>query len=87
MRYQVILSISGPPPVYDKITALEDGIMEELGPDGEFDGNEIGPQDMSFFIYTDTPREAIEKAELVLRRFGCTDFESVTQELIEKEEA
>ena len=70
MRYQVILTIAGPPPDYEKITALEDGIMEELGPDGEFDGNEIGAQAMAFFIYTDTPSEAIEKAEQVLAQFG-----------------
>ncbi len=74
MRYEIILTVESPAPVFTAVAELESAICRGIGDDGELSCSVSGREDFSFHIRTRSPDTVIAQAKQVLRQAGFTAF-------------
>lgn len=66
MKYQLVLQFAATSMEdFDRLVALEDSLIEELGNIALVDGHDFGAGEFNIFILTDVPTESFEKAQRV----------------------
>lgn len=63
MRYQLVLQFAADSMEdYDRLVALEDRLIEELGEAATVDGHDFGLGEFNIFIFADDPATVFDKA-------------------------
>jgi hypothetical protein len=65
--YQLVLQFPADAVDYDELIAIEDELLEVVGPPAEVDGHDFGSGGSNIFILTDSPETTFEKVLPVLR--------------------
>lgn len=74
MRYQLVLQFRGDSlAAYDRLVALEDELIEELGQSAEVDGHDCGSGETNIFIFTTDPTATFWRMRQMLEREGRLD--------------
>jgi hypothetical protein len=71
MTYQLVLQFAGASTEdFDRLVALEDRLIGELGDLATVDGHDFGLGEFNIFILTDDPAESFDKAHRVVADQG-----------------
>lgn len=69
MKYQLVLQFPANSIAdYGEMIALEDELIEKLGPSAKVDGHDCGSGEMNIFIYTDVPKKIFETIRPVVAK-------------------
>ena len=74
MRYQLVLQFAAESSAdYDRLVALEDRLIEELGEAATVDGHDFGLGKFNIFIFADDPSTIFEKAHGIVVAEGVAN--------------
>jgi hypothetical protein len=68
MRHQLVIQFR--PTValnFEKLVAIEDALIDELGDSASVDGHDVGSEEFNIFILTDSPSGTFQRAQKLLR--------------------
>ena len=67
MSYFLVLQWHGESqPSYDDLMAIEDVLIDRLGDTGDVDGHDVGSDESSIFIVTDSPERCLRMSLLLI---------------------
>ena len=69
MEYQLVIQFR-PAAVLDfeKLVAIEDALIDELGDSASVDGHDIGSGEFNIFIFTNNPSGSFQRVQKLLQR-------------------
>jgi hypothetical protein len=74
MRYQLVLQFRGDSLAdYDRMIALEERLIEDLGHSADVDGHDCGSGETNIFIFTSDPAATFWKVRQTLKQQGRLD--------------
>jgi hypothetical protein len=85
MRYQLVLQFRGDSLAdFDRIIAIEDRLIEELGRSAKVDGHDCGAGETNIFIYTSDPAATFWIARQVLESENQLDSTAAAYRPVEE---